>query len=637
MTGARWGRSSWILGLVPIVSSTALYFIFTWIGQHFFSVRSITSIPEIFALTLIGYLLFALANRVSLFLITQTIFVGTLYIANSLKFAYFGGPMLPSDVYSMGALIQVAQGIDLAGLLLPPAAFLGILLVNLKFTIPRLSSVLIALLAVYGVVRSAPDKVVGLVDSIWKYNGSFQDEYNYRRMGAVVFLAQDYVRQSMNRSPIPSRNAVAEALRVLGRHSNQEISSASDFERRNVYIYMLEAFWDSSLLTNAGFSRDPWEERFRQLWVEGGRSTALSPVFGGHTANAEFEILCGQEVHYARDVVFMHALVRNARCLPRMLGESGYTTFSSHPNRASFWNRVSAYERLGFGVRYFKPDFEFDDLNGRYLSDESLFRQTLERVDSHSKQNPGPVFVYLMSISGHQPYDVNAEVRPKVIDATTEVDAVIDYSNSMYYTSKELFESVEQLRIKDPSAIVIVTGDHPPVLGLANAGYKESNLLTSASDAKENKLLTMSRVPIIVIDGERGPIDVGRITMYEVPALTLTLLGYPLASEIMNLFSRSDGIRVRPNGWGSLLVHDGEGRSQVCLPDASDAFCQDALAWRHSANVVTNDQMRGRAYATGMWAAGRASPRAPDRSHHRAASAEFTTEWLPSESDELAP
>ena len=69
--------------------------------------------------------------------------------------------------------------------------------------------------------------------------------------------------------------------------------SSAAFEPRNVHIVLLESFWDPALLKRANYNRDPLAPGFRRLWERADHSQALSPVFGGYTANAEFEILCG--------------------------------------------------------------------------------------------------------------------------------------------------------------------------------------------------------------------------------------------------------------------------------------------------------------------------------------------------------
>ena len=160
---------------------------------------------------------------------------------------------------------------------------------------------------------------------------------------------------------------------------------------RNVHMIVLESFWDAALLTGSGLSMDPLDPRFRELWRQAGNSHVLSPIFGGYTANAEFESLCGFPV--TENHVFFESGLRNqAPCLPQILEEAGYRSIASHPNVAGFWNRVNAYRRIGFRTYWSDRDFVLDDLNGEFLSDSSLYRQTMAKIGSRAdreRRHPG--------------------------------------------------------------------------------------------------------------------------------------------------------------------------------------------------------------------------------------------------------
>ena len=73
----------------------------------------------------------------------------------------------------------------------------------------------------------------------------------------------------------------------------------------------------------------------------------MDPVFGGYTANSEFEVLCGFPVT-KDNVKFERQLLNDVPCLPHILAENGYRTVVSHPNVPVFWNRVNCLSAHGF-------------------------------------------------------------------------------------------------------------------------------------------------------------------------------------------------------------------------------------------------------------------------------------------------
>ena len=104
-------------------------------------------------------------------------------------------------------------------------------------------------------------------------------------------------------SPDPGRGGSSIARTAAGEAASGFIQRPTGVPGRNVHLIVLESFWDPMALSKAGFSADPLDPAFRRLWAETGNSQVLSPVFGGYTANAEFETLCGFPV--TEDAVFL--------------------------------------------------------------------------------------------------------------------------------------------------------------------------------------------------------------------------------------------------------------------------------------------------------------------------------------------
>ena len=268
-------------------------------------------------------------------------------------------------------------------------------------------------------------------------------------------------------------------------------------------MIVLESFWDAALLTGSGLSMDPLDPRFRELWQQAGNSHVLSPIFGGYTANAEFESLCGFPV--TENHVFFESGLRNqAPCLPQILEKAGYRSIASHPNVAGFWNRVNAYRRIGFRTYWSDRDFVLDDLNGEFLSDSSLYRQTMAKIGSRADRDR-PVFNFLLTYFGHVDYPLNA-ARPKIITTTDRNVLLNNYVNLMYYKSRELMDFLATLRRDDPDGLIVLFGDHLPFLGPGFYGYLRSQLLTDNRATMTDRMVyTLTATPLVVIDGRRGP------------------------------------------------------------------------------------------------------------------------------------
>jgi phosphoglycerol transferase MdoB-like AlkP superfamily enzyme len=95
-------------------------------------------------------------------------------------------------------------------------------------------------------------------------------------------------------------------------------------DKRNVHLIVLESFLDPRLFSKLGFSTSPVHPDFDALFGDQ-LGLSLSPVFGGATAQAEFEVLCGvpalEQLSSVEFNVFNGAA---ALCLPGQLANLGY-------------------------------------------------------------------------------------------------------------------------------------------------------------------------------------------------------------------------------------------------------------------------------------------------------------------------
>jgi hypothetical protein len=544
---------------------------------------------------LAGALLFSIAFNLRRFVLATFALFTALALGNALKVSILGGPLMPDDFVAAKNMLLLLDGwllIGAAAMVALPALLLVWMIAWRKtstwLVVGGLSGVLALLLAFPAPASRALDARFG--DWVWNQRGNFEDR------GLPIHLLQESLRSRVRREPVPSEDEVTAALRQLdvGRPSELVKTSASTPTRRNLHMIVLESFWDPMLLTAAELSADPIDPAFRELWATAGHAHALAPVFGGYTANTEFEILCGFPVE--RDNVFFEGgLRRDVPCLPQHLANSGYRTFASHPNAASFWNRVNAYRRIGFETYWADVDFELDDMNQSFLGDASLYRQVLERLGPQLA-GPTPVFNYVLTYFGHLPYPLNAD-RPAVITAATGHETVAAYANTMYYKSRELMDFLSELRRRDPEALIVLFGDHPPALGAHFGGYRESGLLASSrADFTDEMFRTLVATPIVVIDGQRGVLSLGDLPLYQLPGLVLRLLGDTRSSMMAWTAPGAAPRAIRPLP-GLHILSDGDNVTVCRDSETRPETCNASSAWLDALRVAGRDIFGGAQHA----------------------------------------
>lgn len=542
-------------------------------------------------------LLLAICRQRALLVLLLALAIGALHFGMAAKIAVFGGPLTPDDLAAAPALFLILppwQRLALALLLL--AATLAFV-ANLSFRRPpaRWAAALTVALALPFVL--APRPLVAWLDTTFGHV-DWNQRWNYESRGPLRYLLHETARHLAHRAPPPHRGAVLEAAEgLIARWQPAAFAAEAPPppRRRNVHLILLESFWDPTRLKGAGLSRDPWVREFRALWEAGGRSQLLSPVFGGYTANAEFEILCGLPVNEDK-VMFEAAVRRDVPCLPRHLADLGYEAVASHPNIAAFWNRVNAYRRLGFTAYWSIADFVADDMNGDFLSDASLFRQVLQKIEPLFASET-PVFNYVLTLSGHLYYPLNA-ARPPVVEVASGHELLTRYANTVHYTSREVMAMLAELRARDGDGLIIIASDHLPFLGEQFDAYAASGLLASRFEEFTDEMwLTYVATPLIVIDGRRGPVRVGTLPMYHLPRLILDLLGdrRPALPRLAADASGELGL-VRPLP-GLALSLAADGRLTLCRRGGNGGeapACAGIWDWQRRLQTLASDVLAGR-------------------------------------------
>jgi phosphoglycerol transferase MdoB-like AlkP superfamily enzyme len=579
--------------LLPLVSTALFYALYYLLSSLQFGVRiKPAAVPFDFLLQLIvAYILFALSRRLWVFVVLQGLLMGVLYVGNAVKISFFGGPIMPDDVYALRSLLLILEGWHFIAAALPLAAIVALLLFNLtlRHWSAYLASMLVILFGMTLVYKPA-----AILEPLDRYFGNsvWDQRSNYLYRGATLYSLQEGARYFADAHIPPDRDLALSAAANLLDNVPKNTTAPDNFTPRNVHIVLLESFWDPTLLKEAGYSQDPLAPAFRRLWQRTGFSHAMSPVYGGYTANAEFEILCGFPV-VEDNVKFERQLLNDVPCLPHLLAEYGYRTLASHPNVPVFWNRINAYRRMGFQTYWSKQDFLLDDMNREFLSDASLYRQVLEKIADpiDSKQ---PLLNYIVTYFGHWNYPLN-DSRPNRITASSAVKEVSSYANTMYYKSLELMAFLEQLQARDPDSIIVLFGDHLPFMGENYQGYVDSGVLASKrSDFSADMFKFYVSAPMVIIDGPRGPVQTGNLAIYEIPALLLKLL-HLNGPAIMDYTQAPDGMRVRPlPGLHINLLADGG--IEVCKEPPFSPTCQASTRWLQDVLIVNDDLFIGQQF-----------------------------------------
>jgi hypothetical protein len=207
----------------------------------------------------------------------------------------------------------------------------------------------------------------------------------------------------------------------------------------------------------------------------------------------------------------------------------------------------------------------------------------MERVEA-SLDGPQPFLSYVFVNAGHFPYERNAERRPDQVEVSPEDPVVEAYVNAAHYNAVAVEGYVSKLLLRDPAALVVVLGDHQPLLGPDFGGHRLGGRLPSEDDVPPLHRASMYETPLLVLDGGT-PVPVGRLPAYLLPEVVLDILS--AGTHCRTDACQSDaGWRLRPFRDHAIEVEArGPGERMCALPrDEADPHCAGmaarALSWQ---------------------------------------------------------
>lgn len=245
-----------------------------------------------------------------------------------------------------------------------------------------------------------------------------------------------------------------------------------------VIMILSESFSDPTRVPGVHLSIDPMPN-IRNIEQNTTSGLALSPGYGGGTANIEFQALTGlnaaifdpslismyQQLAAQQKRAFSFNQMWNAR-----YGKEASTGL--HPFHSNMYLRRKVYQTFGFSkflTLDSEPEFEPQDYidGGQYVSDAASYQAVLNQLTKHTD----PQFIKLITIQNHQPYNSNYPNNEFVEDVhANNTDNLTDwekYSLSIYakdiqYTDQATTNFLNQLNQINRPITVILYGDHLP-------------------------------------------------------------------------------------------------------------------------------------------------------------------------------
>ncbi len=151
------------------------------------------------------------------------------------------------------------------------------------------------------------------------------------------------------------------------------------------------------------------------------------------------------------------------------LAKSGYTTMAFHGNMGSFYNRDTAFPKMGFQEFFDTGKMNLRDI-GWGAPDRDVYNFVANRISS----TKGPFLSYIITMTSHGPFEnaknyYNNKRYDRINDKVTR-----NYFNSMSYVDRSIEEFVNKIKADCPNTYILIWGDHTP--NVNSDIYKQASL-----------------------------------------------------------------------------------------------------------------------------------------------------------------
>lgn len=475
--GPRWWESTFVDGLSYVADSVVIW--------------------------LILVVLIGLTNRVVLSLGIVVALTVMIAVANRVKLGLRSEPIYPSDVdfikepkflsTMVAPQMMVVSAIGLAAIVLA-AWFLGRkyepkmmsiwpahLPLRRQFTavLFRAAVITLAMMVLVDATKfndpgNSWRAVYEVGDRKWRYwnqrtnylaNG-FVGGFLYNMPTVAMATPADYDEETLDALATRYEKAAAKVNR----------NRTGSLDDVNVVLVLSESFSDPTRLEGFDLAQDPIPKT-RALMESGTAGTMMAQLYGGGTANMEFEMLTGQSIGLFEPQLSSpyQMVVPEYEQYPSAVGwfeANGHTPVAVHPYITSFYKRDQVYDVFGFDSFVHDTTMAEQDRidDNEFISDQSAFDEVRRQIDA----SDDPLMVNLVTMQNHIPVDGNY-TDPIPVEGVddAQADRIGNYARGLAHTDDALADFLTGLEKSDEKTVVVFYGDHLP--GIYDSAIADQN------------------------------------------------------------------------------------------------------------------------------------------------------------------
>lgn len=423
---------------------------------------------------LVWWLLYLIINRTKYTAVFMTGIFSILGLVNYFVWNFRGTPIMAADIASLGTAMDVAANytysLDLSALwaLVFTVVFICAAL-SLKsyrgLSWKKRLCVLAGFFVPYSIFYTQLLHGTLLEDhnvevSLWR------PQRNYAKNGSLLsfFLSYTYYRVEK-----PEGYSLEKVTEIADQYQSDTAGADNGNVKPNIIAVMNETFSDLSVNGELSTSEDymPYIHGLSKNTVKG---ELYVSVFGGNTANSEFEFLTGCSMGFLpfRSVAYDTYIKSVLPSLTYNLKADGYSGNNAvHPGAFTAWNRNEVYPLLGFENFYYLGDFKDARYVRNFMSDEADYDFVIKQYEETRKTSADPFYIFNVTIQNHGGYLASqglVDTVVKITDDSQKYEEAEQYINLIKISDSAFEDLTKYFEDVDEPTVIVMFGDHQPAL-----------------------------------------------------------------------------------------------------------------------------------------------------------------------------
>ncbi len=204
---------------------------------------------------------------------------------------------------------------------------------------------------------------------------------------------------------------------------------------------------------------------------------------GGSTSDTEFSIINSVEPLDSFPAIKLSNYNYSNSMLKR-LSDKLYTNTAFHGNSDVFFNRDSAFPKMGFNEFY-----DIAKMNLKHVGWGAPDHEVFKFASDIIKKQKEPYFTHIITMTSHTPFINAKNYYENKLYLDIKDDTVRNYFNSMSYVDETIRNFIEDIQAVRKNTYIFIIGDHTPNI--------DTELYKQASFTLKEKYFEF--VPLIII------------------------------------------------------------------------------------------------------------------------------------------